>query len=173
MQQLQSTRIDTPIGEMIAIGDESHLYFLEFLDGFKLEKSIASLKNITRDSIIAGKTPPILSIEKELSAYFEGVLKKFTTPLFFIGSNFQKNSWDALIKVPFGETRSYKEQATSIGKPSAYRAVANANGRNKLIIVVPCHRIITSGGTIGGYSSGIEKKEWLLEHEKKISLMKP
>lgn len=76
-------------------------------------------------------------------------------------------AWQALTLIPYGETRSYAQQAQSLGKPTAYRAVANANGANSLSIIIPCHRIINSSGNLGGYGGGIARKQWLLEHERK------
>jgi O-6-methylguanine DNA methyltransferase len=81
------------------------------------------------------------------------------------GSPFQKLVWNELLNIPYGETRSYLEEANAIGKPTSYRAVANANGANKLAIIIPCHRIINNNGEIGGYGGGIARKKWLLEHE--------
>jgi AraC family transcriptional regulator of adaptative response/methylated-DNA-[protein]-cysteine methyltransferase len=102
--------------------------------------------------------------------YFDGNLTEFKTPLFFLGSSFQKQVWEALRKIPFGQTRSYAEMATFIGKPSAFRAVANANGANQLAIVVPCHRVINTNGDLAGYGGGIARKKWLIHHEQKRRL---
>jgi len=118
-------------------------------------------------AIIPGEASPLRSIEEEIKAYFVGNLKKFNTPIHMLGSPFQKMAWDALTLIPYGETRSYAEQAQTLGKPTAYRAVANANGANSLCIIVPCHRIITSSGELGGYGGGIARKKWLIEHEQK------
>jgi AraC family transcriptional regulator of adaptative response/methylated-DNA-[protein]-cysteine methyltransferase len=118
-------------------------------------------------AIVPGVTEPLRSIELELKNYFEGKLKIFTTPLFLLGSPFQQRVWKELLKIPYGTTRSYAAQATSMGEPKAIRAVANANGANQLAIVIPCHRIINTNGALGGYGGGIARKEWLLQHEVK------
>lgn len=102
-----------------------------------------------------------------MELYFSGKLRQFNTPTHLIGSPFQKKAWLALIDIPYGETRSYLQQAKVIGNPSAYRAVANANGANQLAIVVPCHRIINANGELGGYGGGVNRKQWLLEHERR------
>lgn len=159
--------LDTPLGPMLAIADEKLLYLLEFVERRGLEREIERLRVKKKAAVIPGKTPPITSIEKELKAYFEGTLQTFKTPLFLSGSPFQKQAWKALIRIPYGETRSYLHQAISIGKPSAYRAVANANGANQIAIVIPCHRIINNNGELGGYGGGIARKKWLIEHEKR------
>lgn len=145
--------IKTPIGDMTATGDEQFLYSLEFDSTSAYE---------------AGNTAPLKSIEKELNLYFSGKLKSFQTPLCLIGTDFQKKVWDSLIKIPYNKTISYSELACSIHKPTAFRAAAQANGRNPACIIVPCHRVINAGGGLGGYSSGLERKIWLLEHERKF-----
>ena len=99
-------------------------------------------------------------------AYFEGKRQDFKTPLFLLGSPFQKRVWEELMKISPGKTRSYAEIAMAIGKPTAYRAVANANGANQLAIVIPCHRVINSNGELGGYGGGIARKKWLIDLEK-------
>ena len=110
---------------------------------------------------------PILQQAKdELTAYFAGKLKEFRVPLHLEGSNFRMTAWAALRKIPFGQTRTYKEQAVAVGNKNAARAVGTANGCNPIAIIVPCHRIVGATG-LGGFSSGIERKEWLLNHEKK------
>lgn len=116
--------------------------------------------------IISGETLPIQSIRTELKAYFDGALTQFKTSYRVFGSQFQRHVWQSLGNIPYGKTQSYAEQAASLGKPTAYRAVANANGANQLAIMIPCHRIIASDGSLGGYGGGIAVKQWLLEHEK-------
>lgn len=154
---------------MLAIADEHALYLLEFLDRRGLEREIERLRRRVNAAIVPGKTPPIESIAKELTAYFEGTLKTFHTPLFLLGSEFQQSVWNALCQIPYGHTKSYAEQAEALGKLTATRAVANANGANQLAIVIPCHRIITSSGDLGGYGGGMARKQWLLQHEKSNS----
>ena len=103
---------------------------------------------------------------QELDEYFKGERKVFTIPLLLIGSAFQKSVWEALLKIPYGTTSSYKEQAKMINNEKAVRAVANANGANAIGIIVPCHRIIGSDGKLTGYAGGLEMKEQLLALEK-------
>jgi len=164
---LKSSWLDTPLGPMLAIADEEHLYLLEFVKRRGLEREIERLRMRTKSAIIPGITEPIQSIERELKEYFSGTLQEFKTPLFFLGSDFQKSVWHALTTIPYGQTKSYSDQAKIIGKPSACRAVANANGANQLAIIIPCHRIITSDGKLGGYGGGIAHKQWLIDHERK------
>lgn len=164
---LKSSWIDTPLGPMLAIADDQALYLIEFVDRRGLEIEIERLKKRIKLPIVPGKSGPIKQIENELEKYFAGKIQEFQTPLFLLGSLFQKRVWEELKKIPRGETRSYAEIARTIGKPSAFRAVALANGANQFAIVIPCHRVINSNGDLGGYSGGIKRKEWLLKHEKK------
>ncbi|EKD71251.1 MAG: hypothetical protein ACD_46C00229G0002, partial [uncultured bacterium] len=163
---LKASWLDTKLGPMIAIASEVALYLLEFVDRRGLEREVERLRERTKSAIIPGKTPPISSIEKELVFYFDGKLKEFHTPLFFLGSPFQKQVWEELKKIPFGETRSYLDIAKTIKRPSSFRAVAQANGANQLSIVIPCHRVINTNGELGGYGGGITRKQWLLNLEK-------
>jgi methylated-DNA-[protein]-cysteine S-methyltransferase len=110
----------------------------------------------------------IESVRKDLDSYFDGKLKTFNTPLMFFGTDFQKVVWNALLKIPYGETISYKEEAKMIGSEKSVRAVANANGANNIAIIVPCHRVIGSNGDLRGYASGVDIKKRLLDIEKKF-----
>ncbi len=163
---LKAAWLDTPLGPMIAISDDEALYLLEFVDRRGLEREVERLKVKTKAVIIPGSTTPIEQIESELQGYFNGSLQQFKTPLHLLGSPFQKLVWQELMRIPYGQTRSYGEQAEAIGNQKAYRAVANANGANQLAIIIPCHRIINSNGDLGGYGGGISRKKWLIDFEK-------
>lgn len=162
---LKVSQLNTKFGLMIAIGDNDALYLLEFVTRRRLERGIERLKHKTNSTIISGITEPIRSIEAELSQYFEGKLQKFATPFLSFGSPFQERVWEELRKIPYGQTCSYADIAERIGKPSAYRAVANANGANQLAIVIPCHRVINTNGNLGGYGGGVDRKAQLLNLE--------
>lgn len=164
-QTLKASWIDTKLGPMSAIADEAGLYLLEFVDRRGLEREVERLRIKTKAAIIPGVTDPIKSITLELESYFNGTLIDFKTPLHLLGSHFQRLVWEELMRIPYGQTRSYMAQSKAIGNATAYRAVANANGANQLAIVIPCHRIINSNGELGGYGGGIRRKQWLLEHE--------
>ncbi|MGZ7442693.1 bifunctional transcriptional activator/DNA repair enzyme AdaA [Paenibacillus sp. TH7-28] len=163
---LRAAWLDTPLGPMIAIADEAALHLLEFIDRRGLEREVERLRQRTKAAVIPGVTAPIRSIEKELALYFDGRLREFKTPLFLLGSPFQRRVWAQLQQIPPGETRSYAELAVAVGNPAGYRAVAQANGANQLAIVIPCHRVINSNGELGGYGGGLSRKSWLLNHEK-------
>ena len=110
--------------------------------------------------------PLLVQAERELGDYFAGRLTRFSVPLDMRGTDFQKSVWRALLTIPFGETRSYGEIARQIGSPGAFRAVGLANGHNPIGIIVPCHRVIGSNGSLTGYGGGLDRKRALLEMEK-------
>ena len=117
---------------------------------------------------ICQETPLIKEAYRQLSEYLKGERKGFDLPLLIKGTTFQQQVWKALLEIPYGETRSYKQIAVAIGNPKAVRAVGMANNRNPLLIVVPCHRVIGANGKLVGYGAGIEKKEFLLRLEKSL-----
>ncbi|MFC7370317.1 bifunctional transcriptional activator/DNA repair enzyme AdaA [Fictibacillus iocasae] len=160
--------IDTELGPMVAISDEEALYLLEFVDRRGLEREVERLRMKNKAAIVPGETGPIDSIRRELQLYFKGELSAFETPVKMIGTDFQKSVWCELMKIPAGTTVSYADLAAVLGRPSAYRAVARANGTNQLAIVIPCHRVINSNGELCGYAGGLARKEWLINHEKKM-----
>lgn len=147
--------IDTPIGQVVTVADKHSLHLLAFADCKQIPTNIPE-----------GTTAILDLLESELLSYFAGNLREFKTPIRLLGTTFQQLVWNSLIGIPYGETKSYKKQAKVIERSGAYRAVANANGKNKLAIIVPCHRIINSTGTLGGYSGEPWRKKWLLEHER-------
>jgi len=138
---------------------------LEFTDRRMLETQLKRLRKHFKAAFIPGVTEVGRALEDELSRYFAGELREFTVPLTTPGTPFQEKVWSALRDVPYGQTRSYAAQARAIGNPEAVRAVARANGDNRIAIIIPCHRIIGSDGSLTGYGGGVWRKQWLLEHE--------
>lgn len=163
---LKYDELETEIGKMMVVADEMSLYLLEFQERSKLNRKFQFVEKKLKQRAVFGKNHLIMSIEKELKQYFKGTLKEFKTPVSFLGTPFQISVWKALQTIPFGKTIAYADLATLIGKPTAFRAAGNANGNNLMPIIVPCHRVINSNGHLGGYSSGLNRKEWLLNHEK-------
>ena len=164
---LTAAWIDTPLGSMVALSTKKSLCFLGFAEILNFEQEKTRLEDTLRYPLVSGDSAPIRSIMCELDGYFKGKLQKFQTPCSFeFGTPFQKNVWNELAKIPYGKTRSYAEIAIAIGKPTAYRAAAQANGANPLIIIVPCHRVINSDGKLGGYGAGLNRKQWLLDLER-------
>jgi AraC family transcriptional regulator, regulatory protein of adaptative response / methylated-DNA-[protein]-cysteine methyltransferase len=167
---LKTSYIETPLGKMLTIADEKALYLLEFSDWRGLDYTVEKLCTKTGRELTAGDTPTTQLTRDELAAYFKGKTHSFQTPLSPLGTLFQRNAWEALIKVPYGTTHSYRDQAAAIGNPLAVRAVARANATNPIAIIIPCHRIINHNGQLGGYGGGLDRKQWLLSHEKKHRL---
>ena len=161
-------RIETPLGTMIACANENGICMLEFSDRKALPTELKEISKHFDANIVQGENPHFKTLEKELEEYFEGKRKDFTVPLSPVGTDFQKKVWEILRTIPYGTTRSYQQQADILGNPKAVRAVANANGLNKISIIIPCHRVIGSNGTLTGYGGGIWRKQKLLELEKAI-----
>lgn len=160
-------RVNSPLGAMIAIGDDVGLYFLGFDDQRHVDLDILMLQKSTQRPLQLGKSQLLTRLEEEIEAYFAGKCTEFKTPLVMRGTPFQNEVWTDLKGVPYGKTLSYLEQARRLQRDRSYRAVANANGRNPFIIIVPCHRIIASDGSLGGYGAGLERKKQLLNLEQR------
>lgn len=158
--------LDTPLGPMLAIADDAGLCLLEFIDRRMLETQLATLRRRFGCAIVPGENSHLKRIAPELETYFVGTLNRFTVPLSLRGTPFQMKVWKRLMEIPFGETLSYAQMARDIGVPGSQRAVGKANGDNRLAIVIPCHRVVRSDGTLCGYGGGVWRKQWLLEHER-------
>lgn len=163
-------RIETPLGPMLAAANRKGICLLEFGDRKTLENTLLTLAKVHHAVITWGENPHFKLLQNELDLYFQRKLKQFTVPLSLHGTDFQKLVWSALQQIPYGETWSYRKQAEFLGDAKKVRAVANANGLNKIAIIVPCHRVIGTNGTLTGYAGGIWRKQKLLELEKSILL---
>jgi AraC family transcriptional regulator, regulatory protein of adaptative response / methylated-DNA-[protein]-cysteine methyltransferase len=161
------THLSTPLGPMFACATDQGICLLEFSDQAKAEEHMKELCKKMNAVMVAEENDHLKQLKKELQEYFESKRKAFTVPLHFQGTDFQQEVWKALMEIPFGETRSYKQQAESMNKLSAIRAVAAANGQNRIAIVIPCHRVIGGDGKLTGYAGGLHRKKWLLEFENK------
>ena len=161
-------RIETPLGTMIACADENGICMLEFSDRKALPTELKEISKHFNANIIQGENPHFKILEQELVEYFAGKRQIFTVPLSLVGTEFQKKVWEVLRGIPYGTTRSYQQQANILGNPKAVRAVANANGLNKISIIIPCHRVIGTNGTLTGYGGGIWRKQKLLELEQAL-----
>lgn len=147
-----SRHISTPIGMMVSMADTNGVTYLDFVE------------QVCEDE--CSEHPLLLQLEQELNEYFSKRRQVFTVPLSLSGTPFQKNVWDTLLKIPYATTLSYAQEAKLFGNPKATRAVANANSKNPISIIIPCHRVIASDGSIGGYSGGVWRKEFLLSLER-------
>lgn len=159
------TRVLTPLGPMLLGATDEGVCLLEFTDRRMLETQLARLARGLDCSFVPGSNEHGRRLESELTEYFEGTRREFDVPLVTPGSEFQRRAWAALREIPCGETRSYGEQARMIGAPTAVRAVARANGDNRIAIVIPCHRVVGADGKLTGYGGGLWRKRWLLHHE--------
>lgn len=148
--------IDSPIGRLSLAASTSALHAIEFENNRHPQ---------ARADWIAGETPLLRQTALQLHEYFDGRRQSFELPLAPQGTDFQRAAWQALSAIPYGETRSYAQQAAALGRPTATRAVGAANGRNPLPIVLPCHRVIGANGALTGFGGGVEVKRWLLAHE--------
>lgn len=157
--------IATPLGPMVGVASERGLCMLEFADGGMTARSSGAVRRRAEPEAVAGVSEHLDLIERELAAYFRGRLRAFTVPLHWSGTGFQRQVWGELVKVAWGVTISYGELARRIGRPEASRAVARANGDNHIAIVVPCHRVVGSDGSLTGYGGGLDRKRRLLELE--------
>ncbi|MDH5657694.1 MAG: methylated-DNA--[protein]-cysteine S-methyltransferase [Spirochaetia bacterium] len=166
---IQITRMDTPLGPIMAGALEEGICLLEFTDRRMLENEFGILEKKFSAKCLPGKSKFFPRLEKELDEYFAGKRKKFTLPLAYRGSDFQMKAWKTLLEIPYGETRTYREEAEMMGHPAAVRAAGTANGMNMISILIPCHRVIASGGKLGGYGGGLRRKQYLLDLEKENS----
>lgn len=154
-----ATQVETPVGRLTLVATEGALAAVIWPDPNRKRLRLPS-------SLEEGDHPVLEATIEQLLEYFAGARCGFDLPLEPRGTPFQLQAWQALREIPYGETRSYGEQARAIGKPSAARAVGAANGQNPLSIIVPCHRVVGARGQLTGFAGGLDRKEWLLEHER-------
>ncbi|HMS63736.1 MAG TPA: methylated-DNA--[protein]-cysteine S-methyltransferase [Ignavibacteria bacterium] len=159
MKEIYKAYFNSEIGLIEITGSASGIMSLDFKD------------NVNTGELYSDKDLPGCMKEclKQLSDYFKGERKKFNVQMQIEGTDFQKKVWKKLIEIPFGKTNTYKEIAANTGNANAGRAVGNANNKNKIAIIIPCHRVIGSNNKLTGYAGGLWRKEWLISHEKKIS----
>lgn len=161
------TRFTTPLGPMFACATEEGICLLEFTERRMLEFEFRDIQKRLRAKILYGNNPHFDTLQQQLKEYFDGKRKKFDIPLITPGTEFQQQVWNVLMKIPYGKTISYKEQAIKMKHIKAVRAVANANGYNRIAIIIPCHRVIGDDGNLKGYGGGVWRKQWLIDFEKK------
>lgn len=150
---------------MIGVATAKGVCLLEFLDEQENNNSVAKLAKQIKAAISSANNPHLGQAQIELQEYFSVQRKTFSVALDPIGTPFQKQVWNALLQIPFGETRSYHQQSVALGNPLSIRAVANANGKNNIAVIIPCHRVIGSNGKLTGYAGGIWRKKFLLQME--------
>jgi methylated-DNA-[protein]-cysteine S-methyltransferase len=155
-ETLLYTRMESPIGELLLVGDGHALHGLHMQEGGTA---------VAVDPEWRPADGAFAHVRRQLSEYFDGERVEFDVPLAMAGTPFQRRVWDALREIPYGETTTYGELAQHVGRPSASRAVGLANGRNPIAVIVPCHRVIGSDGSLTGYGGGLERKRLLLDLE--------
>jgi AraC family transcriptional regulator, regulatory protein of adaptative response / methylated-DNA-[protein]-cysteine methyltransferase len=166
---IKISKIETPLGEMVAGATKEGICLLEFSDRENLSAEYEEITRLFGTTIKSGSNWYIWSLKKQLKEYFKGKRKDFSVKLVTPGTEFQQAAWKELLKIPYGETVSYHEQAAALSNISATRAVAHANASNRIAIVIPCHRVIGADGALVGYGGGLKRKKWLIDHEKKYS----
>jgi len=164
---LVTMRIKSPLGPLVAAATAEGICLLEFSDRRMLETQLGILRKHFRVPLVPGTNEPLRHLERELEAYFAGALRDFTAPLVFPGTSFQRSVWEELLRIPYGETRSYEALARTLGLPGGQRPVGRANGQNRISIVIPCHRVIRKDGHLGGYGGGLRRKQFLLDLEER------
>jgi methylated-DNA-[protein]-cysteine S-methyltransferase len=150
--------IPTPLGRLYIAADSDNLRAIAYAGNWKRKKR-------TLGEVKRGRNKIIDQTQAQLQEYFEKKRTTFDLPIAFSGTEFQTQTWQALLTIPYGETRSYSDQAHLIGRPSAVRAVGRTNGLNPISIVVPCHRVVGKSGKLTGYAGGLDKKQFLLDLE--------
>ncbi len=163
---LRADRISTPLGAMLGVAAPDGLVLLEFADRPMLGTELRRLTRSFRAPVEPGSHPHLTAVRRELKEWFAGRRRRFETPLLVRGTPFQQAAWAALQRIPYGETVAYETQARVLGRPKAVRAVGTANGDNPIAIVIPCHRVRRTDGTLGGYGGGLWRKQRLLDIER-------
>jgi len=164
-QLIRTARIFTPLGPMLAGAAEDGICLLEFTDRRMLETEIKRIGKKLNARFVPGLSKLLDELKTQLEEYFSGGRRDFDIPLVSPGTQFQKKVWAELRTIPYGSTRSYKEQAQAVGQPNAVRAVARANGNNSIAILIPCHRVVGADGGLVGYGGGLWRKQYLLNLE--------
>jgi AraC family transcriptional regulator of adaptative response/methylated-DNA-[protein]-cysteine methyltransferase len=162
---IRVTAFGSALGCLVAAAADDGLVSLEFADGRLLPKRLRRLSAATGLNLYTGDFEFKETLKAELDAYLAGSSATFNTPIRLVGTPFQLKVWKALQRIPYGSTVNYLDLADELGCPEAVRAVAGANGSNRLAIVVPCHRVIGRNGKLTGYAGGIDRKRWLLDLE--------
>jgi AraC family transcriptional regulator of adaptative response/methylated-DNA-[protein]-cysteine methyltransferase len=163
---MQTAEITTPLGTMLAAATGDGLCLLEFTDSNRVKAQSDKVRKLLGAETVNGKNSHLEELKRQLDEYFAGKRKIFDLSLVLAGTPFQRAVWQTLRTIPYGKTISYKEEAQRIGRPTAIRAVARANGANPISIVIPCHRVIGKNGNLVGYGGGLGRKQWLLDLER-------
>ncbi len=168
-QPIRYQKFPTPLGEMVAASHNNRLCLLEFADKKSPETILRPLAEKLKTEVKEGPTNTLKLARKQLTLYFNGKLSRFDLPLKPVGTDFQKDVWKQLTRIPHGKTTYYGNIAERAGRPDGARAAGAAIGSNHIAVVIPCHRVIGKSGQLSGYAGGVWRKKWLLEHEGRTS----
>ena len=163
---LRADTVTSPLGTILLVASDLGLCRLGFGEDETADDVLAELKCLMKLPLVPGESPILAQARAELGGYFAGALRQFTVPLDAPGTEFQRQVWNGLRSIPYGSVRSYAELAAEIGCPNGQRAVGMANGANRIAIIIPCHRVVNTGGALGGFSGGLWRKRLLLELER-------
>jgi AraC family transcriptional regulator of adaptative response/methylated-DNA-[protein]-cysteine methyltransferase len=156
----------SPLGPLVAGATAEGVCLLEYTDRRMLEGQFAAVRKLFEAPVVPGTNEHLERLQVELASYFAGTLQRFSVPLVYPGTAFQRRVWEQLLTIPYGETRSYEQLAAAVGQPKAVRAVGRANGLNRIAILIPCHRVVNKNGALGGYGGGLRRKQYLLDLER-------
>jgi AraC family transcriptional regulator of adaptative response/methylated-DNA-[protein]-cysteine methyltransferase len=156
----------SPLGPLVAGATDEGICLLEFTDRRMLETQFRTLRKLFRIPAVPGSNKHLERVQVELAEYFAGSRQEFSVPLVYPGTDYQRQVWSELLKIPYGQTRSYQQLATAVGSPQAVRAVGRTNGLNRIAILIPCHRVINKNGSLCGYGGGLARKQYLLDLER-------
>jgi AraC family transcriptional regulator of adaptative response/methylated-DNA-[protein]-cysteine methyltransferase len=162
---IQVTWLESPLGPLLAAATSASICLLEFTERRMLEAQFATLRRRFKVPIVPGANRHLEQLRRELAEYFAGERRRFSVPLNYPGTPFQQKVWNELLRIPYGETRSYEDIARAVGSASAVRAVGQTNGLNRICVVIPCHRVVNKDGKLGGYGGGLWRKQALLTLE--------
>lgn len=158
-QRFARARLTAPFGDLTVVASDVGVRYVMF-------ENDAHPKSFVNMSIVDDASHHVVALAvQQLNEYLAGDRTSFAVPLDLVGTEFQVQAWRALAAIPFGSTATYAQQAASIGRPTATRAIGAANGRNPVVVVLPCHRVIGADGSLTGFGGGLPVKKWLLEHE--------
>ncbi len=160
-----TTTLDTPLGPLLVGASDEGLCLLEFAERERQRAQLAALGR-QFGAVEPGRHDFADQLAEELAEYFGGSRREFTVPVVLSGTPFQRRVWEQLRAIPYGQTQSYGDVARAVGVPNGMRAVGRANGQNRVAIVIPCHRVINTGGALGGYGGGLDRKQFLLDLER-------
>jgi AraC family transcriptional regulator of adaptative response/methylated-DNA-[protein]-cysteine methyltransferase len=163
------TLIDTPVGKMRIGASDQGICLFDFQYRRSIDSIMKRIETVSGKSFVDGDHRYFKLLQQQISEYFAGTRKDFDLPLHLEGTAFQKSVWQGLLTIPYGEIRTYKQQSVFLGNEKAIRAVAGANGENGIAIIIPCHRVIGTNGSLTGYGGGLQRKKWLLDHERKYA----